>query len=55
MNQSASHGKSRFGDNIRKFMKLEASAGLVLMAATVLAMVVKNSPLGGGVPIFDLA
>lgn len=45
MNQSASYGKSRFGDNIRKFMKLEASAGLVLMGAMVLAMIVKNSPL----------
>lgn len=45
MNQPASHGKSRFGDNIRKFMKLEAAAGLILMAAMVLAMIVKNSPL----------
>ena len=45
MNQSASQGKSRFGDNIRKFMKLEASAGLILMAAMVLAMIVKNSPM----------
>ncbi len=45
MNQPAPDGKSRFGDNIRKFMKLEASAGLVLMAAMVLAMIVKNSPL----------
>ncbi len=45
MSQSVSPGKGRFGDNIRKFMRLEASAGLVLMAATVLAMIVKNSPL----------
>jgi len=45
MNQSASYGKSRFGANIRKFMKLEASAGLILMGAMLLAMIVKNSPL----------
>jgi len=35
----------RFGDHIREFMKLESSAGLVLIGATILAMLVKNSPL----------
>lgn len=35
----------RFGENIRRFIKLESAGGLILMAATVLAMVVKNSPL----------
>ena len=35
----------RFGENIRKFIQLESSGGLVLIAATVLAMIVKNSPL----------
>ena len=35
----------RFGENIRKFIQLESSGGLVLIAATVLAMLVKNSPL----------
>jgi NhaA family Na+:H+ antiporter len=45
MSHSSAQGKSRFGDNIRKFMKLEASAGLVLMVAMALAMIVKNSPL----------
>ena len=35
----------RFGDDIREFMKLESSAGLVLIGATILAMLVKNSPL----------
>ena len=45
MSHTTSQGKSRFGDNIRKFLKLEASGGLILMAAMVLAMIVKNSPL----------
>lgn len=36
---------SPFGENIRKFVSLEAAAGLVLLAAAVLAMLVKNSPL----------
>ncbi len=45
MNKSTTPGTHRFGDNIRKFLRLEASAGLVLMAAMLLAMVVKNSPL----------
>ena len=35
----------RFGENIRRFISLEASAGLVLMGAMVFAMIVKNSPL----------
>jgi NhaA family Na+:H+ antiporter len=45
MNAAATRSLGRFGENIRRFIKLEASAGLVLMAATILAMVVKNSPL----------
>ena len=36
---------SPFGENIRKFVSLEAAAGLVLLAAAMLAMLVKNSPL----------
>lgn len=36
-----------FGGNIRKFMKMEAAGGMVLLAAMVLAMLVKNSPLSG--------
>ena len=31
--------------SLRKFLKLEASAGIILMAATVLALIVANSPL----------
>jgi Na+/H+ antiporter NhaA len=38
---------NEFGDHIRRFMKTESSAGLVLMAATVAAMIVMNSPLSG--------
>lgn len=45
MNTVGTRTLGRFGENIRRFIKLEASAGLVLMGATVLAMVVKNSPL----------
>lgn len=45
MNAPDSRGIERFGENIRAFMKLESSGGLILMAAMVLAMVVKNSPL----------
>ena len=45
MSSSTSQTIGRFGENIRRFIKLESSAGLVLMAATVLAMIVKNSPL----------
>lgn len=33
-----------FGESIRKFVRLESSGGIVLMAVVVLAMVVKNSP-----------
>lgn len=40
-----SDGLARFGKNIREFMQLEAAGGLVLMLATLLAMIVKNSPL----------
>ena len=39
---------SPFGDNIRKFLKLESAAGIVLLVAAVLAMVVKNSPVSPG-------
>ena len=45
MKQSLSQGIEKFGTNIRNFIRLESSAGLVLMAAMVLAMIVKNSPL----------
>jgi NhaA family Na+:H+ antiporter len=45
MSNSAGQSIARFGDNIRRFIKLESSAGLILMAATILAMIVKNSPL----------
>lgn len=45
MTRSTSQGNSRFGDNIRKFMQLEAAGGMILMAAMILAMIVKNSPL----------
>lgn len=45
MNISTAETVGRFGQNIRKFIKLESAGGLILMAATVLAMVVKNSPL----------
>ena len=45
MSSSAGQSIARFGDNIRRFIKLESSAGLILMAATILAMIVKNSPL----------
>jgi len=45
MSSSAGQSIVRFGDNIRRFIKLESSAGLILMAATILAMIVKNSPL----------
>ncbi|MBT8067968.1 MAG: Na+/H+ antiporter NhaA, partial [Gammaproteobacteria bacterium] len=45
MNAATTNTLGRFGENIRRFIKLESAAGLVLMAATVLAMVVKNSPL----------
>ena len=36
-----------FSEQIRRFMQTESSAGLVLMAATIAAMVVMNSPLSG--------
>lgn len=36
---------SLIGDKIRRFIHLESSSGLILMGATVLAMLVKNSPL----------
>jgi NhaA family Na+:H+ antiporter len=45
MSAPDSRSIERFGENIRAFMKLESSGGLILMAAMVLAMVVKNSPL----------
>jgi len=45
MTAPESRSLERFGENIRAFMKLESSGGLVLMAAMVLAMAVKNSPL----------
>ena len=35
----------RMFESIRRFLKLEASSGLLLMAAAVLALVVANSPL----------
>ncbi len=34
-----------FGDKIRRFIHLESSGGLILIGATILAMIVKNSPL----------
>ncbi len=34
-----------FGENIRRFLKLESAAGLVLIGATIAAMLVKNSSL----------
>jgi len=37
--------RSPFGQNVRKFVKLESSGGLVLMVMVALAMLVKNSPL----------
>ena len=43
MNKSAAEGMRRFGENIRRFISLEASAGLVLMGAMVFAMIVKQS------------
>ena len=45
MTKDVSSSIGRFGEHIRKFIALESSSGLVLMAAMVLAMVVKNSPL----------
>ena len=45
MSSSTSQTIGQFGENIRRFIKLESSAGLALMAATALAMIVKNSPL----------
>jgi NhaA family Na+:H+ antiporter len=36
---------SIFGQNIRRFLRLESAAGLVLLAAAALAMIVKNSPM----------
>lgn len=36
---------SGFGETIRRFMRLETSGGLALMAMAALAMLVKNSPL----------
>lgn len=41
-------GIERFGENIRNFMKLESAGGFVLIAATLIAMLVKNSPLSEG-------
>ena len=37
---------SQFGENIRKFLQLQSTAGILLFGAMILAMVVKNSPLG---------
>ncbi len=37
--------QSVFGQSVRKFVKLEASGGIILMLMVVFAMVVKNSPL----------
>ena len=34
-----------FGQNIRRFLHLESAAGLILLAAAILAMIVKNSPV----------
>jgi NhaA family Na+:H+ antiporter len=36
----------KFGDNIRRFMRVESAGGVTLLRAAVLAMVLKNSPLG---------
>ena len=36
---------SQFGNSIRKFLKLESSGGIILMAVVILAMLIKNSPL----------
>lgn len=36
---------ARFGSRIRAFMQLESAGGLLLLVATILAMLVKNSPL----------
>lgn len=44
MSAALTKPSSRFGENIRRFIRLESSAGIVLIAATILAMVVKNSP-----------
>ena len=35
--------QSVFSDSIKKFIKLESSAGIILMVAVILAMLVKNS------------
>ncbi|MFW2405620.1 MAG: Na+/H+ antiporter NhaA, partial [Gammaproteobacteria bacterium] len=35
----------QFGDNVRRFVRLESAGGIVLFAAAAAAMVVKNSPL----------
>ncbi len=35
----------QFGDKIRRFIHLESSGGLIIIGATILAMIVKNSPL----------
>ncbi|MBT8441621.1 MAG: Na+/H+ antiporter NhaA [Gammaproteobacteria bacterium] len=35
----------QFGDNVRRFVRLESAGGIVLFAAAVAAMAVKNSPL----------
>lgn len=37
---------SQFGDSIRKFVKLESTAGLILVAAAAAAMLLKNSSYG---------
>ena len=37
----------RIGDPLREFIKLESAAGLVLMGAAVLGLLVQNSPLRG--------
>ena len=36
---------SRFGEKVRRFVRLESSGGLILMATAALAMIIKNSPL----------
>ena len=37
---------SKFGRSIKRFMQLEASGGMLLLAAAVGAMIFKNSPFG---------
>jgi NhaA family Na+:H+ antiporter len=49
--ENSGHGAGpflqRLGDPLRDFIKLESAAGLVLMGAAVLGLLVQNSPLRG--------